>query len=50
MSSSAVQAQLYGSSHSLFYKQLKDLGIELTVVEVDKADTWKSAVRPNTKV
>lgn len=45
-----MQSQLYGSAHSFFYKQLKRLGIELTVVDTSKPDSWKAALTPNTKV
>ena len=45
-----LQAQLYGSSYTLFNNEFKQLGIEVTIVDVGAQQTWKAALKPNTKV
>jgi len=42
--------QLYGGTYNLFKYTLKKLGIETTFVEdADDLESWRAAVRPNTK-
>ena len=42
---------LYGGTYNLFHYTLPKLGIEVTFVEdPDDLDSWRRAVRPNTKV
>jgi O-acetylhomoserine (thiol)-lyase len=42
--------QLYGGTYNLLKYTLKKLGIETTFVQdVDDLDSWRAAVRPNTK-
>ena len=41
---------LYGGTYNLFHYTFKKLGIEVTFVEdPDSLDSWRAAVRPNTK-
>src|SRR3954466_5317301 len=43
-------ASLYGGTYNLFHYTLPKLGIEVTFVEdPDDLDSWRAAVRPNTK-
>ncbi|HVN44611.1 MAG TPA: O-acetylhomoserine aminocarboxypropyltransferase/cysteine synthase family protein [Steroidobacteraceae bacterium] len=42
-------AALYGGSVNQFKHVLRKLSVELTWVDPDDLDAWKSAVRPNTK-
>lgn len=42
--------RLYGGTYNLFHYSLAKLGIEVTfVADPDDLDSWRSAVRPNTK-
>jgi O-acetylhomoserine (thiol)-lyase len=42
---------LYGGTYNLFHHTLPKLGIDVTFVEdPDDLDTWRSAIRPTTKV
>jgi O-acetylhomoserine (thiol)-lyase len=42
--------RLYGGTYNLFHYSLAKLGIEVSFVpDPDDLDTWRSAVRPNTK-
>ncbi len=42
--------RLYGGTYNLFHYTLPKLGIETTFVEnPDDLDSWRAAVRPNTK-
>ncbi|MCW2689976.1 MAG: cysD [Mycobacterium sp.] len=42
--------RLYGGTYNLFHYSLPKLGIEVTFVEdPDDLDSWRAAVRPNTK-
>jgi len=43
-------ASLYGGTYNLFHYTLPKLGIEVTFVDdPDDLDTWRRAIRPNTK-
>jgi len=43
-------ASLYGGTYNLFHYTLPKLGIEVTFVDdPDDLDTWRAAIRPNTK-
>ena len=45
-----VLPSLYGGTYNLFHYTLPKLGIEVTFVEdPDDLDSWRAAVRPNTK-
>jgi O-acetylhomoserine (thiol)-lyase len=41
---------LYGGSHNLLHYTLNRFGIETTFVNPNDIDTWRAAVRPNTKL
>lgn len=42
--------RLYGGTHNLFHYTLKKVGIEFTFVDdPDDAESWRQAIRPNTK-
>ena len=42
--------RLYGGTYNLFHYSLPKLGIEVSFVEdPDDLDSWRAAVRPNTK-
>ncbi len=41
---------LYGGSHNLLHYTLSRFGIETTFVSPNDIDTWRAAVRPNTKL
>jgi O-acetylhomoserine (thiol)-lyase len=42
--------KLYGGTHNLFHHSLRRMGIEVGFVEdPDSPDSWRAAVRPNTK-
>lgn len=42
-------ATLYGGTYNLLAYTFKDLGVDVTFVDPDSLDAWRSAVRPNTK-
>jgi O-acetylhomoserine (thiol)-lyase len=42
-------ATLYGGTYNLLAYTFKDLGVDVTFVDPDDLDAWRSAVRPNTK-
>ncbi|MCX6937869.1 MAG: PLP-dependent transferase [Verrucomicrobia bacterium] len=42
-------AQLYGGTYNLFHHTLPKLGIEITFVDADDPESFRRAVRPNTK-
>jgi O-acetylhomoserine (thiol)-lyase len=42
-------AALYGGTYNLFHHTLPKLGIEVSFVDPDDLDGWRSAARPNTK-
>jgi len=43
-------ASLYGGTYNLFHYTLPKLGVEVTFVDdPDDLDSWRSAIRPNTK-
>lgn len=43
-------ASLYGGTYNLFHYTLPKLGIEVSFVEnADDLESWKAAIRPNTK-
>ncbi len=41
---------LYGGSHNLLHYTLSRFGIETTFVPPNDIDTWRAAIRPNTKL
>lgn len=41
--------QLYGGTVDLFQDTLADFGIEVSFVDQDDADAWRSAIRPTTR-
>jgi O-acetylhomoserine (thiol)-lyase len=42
-------AQLYGGTYNLFHHTLPKLGIEVSFVDADDPDSFRRALRPNTK-
>jgi O-acetylhomoserine (thiol)-lyase len=42
-------AQLYGGTYNLFHHTLPKLGIEITFVDADDPESFRRALRPNTK-
>jgi O-acetylhomoserine (thiol)-lyase len=42
-------AQLYGGTYNLFHYTLPKLGIEVSFVDADEPDSFRRALRPNTK-
>jgi cystathionine gamma-synthase/cystathionine gamma-lyase/cystathionine beta-lyase len=42
--------QLYGGTHTFLTEHAKDVGLTYTFVDAQRPETWKPAVRPNTKV
>ncbi len=45
-----AQSCLYGGTHNFMTKDLPSLGIDHTFVDGDDPDTWKEALKPNTKI
>jgi O-succinylhomoserine sulfhydrylase len=43
-------SSIFGSTHTIITKYLPKYGIEFTYVPADKPETWKEAIRPNTKM
>ncbi len=42
-------ASLYGGTYNLFHYTLPKLGIEVTFVDPDDLEAWRSSIRPNTR-
>ena len=50
VTTSSLSPRLYGGTYNLFHYTLPKLGIETTFVDdPDDLDSWRAAVRPNTK-
>jgi cystathionine gamma-synthase/cystathionine gamma-lyase/cystathionine beta-lyase len=45
-----AQQGLYGGTHDLLTRDLRELGIETTFVSGDSQEGWRRALRPNTRV
>src|SRR5262249_13840536 len=44
-----AQNCLYGGTHDLLTKDFKDFGLFFDFIDAGKRDSWKAALRPNTK-
>ena len=44
-----VQDTLYGGTHGFFVHDAAALGLSFAFIDADKPETWKSALRPDTK-
>jgi cystathionine gamma-synthase/cystathionine gamma-lyase/cystathionine beta-lyase len=42
--------QLYGGTHTFLTEHAKEIGLSYTFVDAQRPESWKPAVRPNTKV
>ena len=45
-----MQAAVYGGTYELVHHELVSLGIAISVIDQTDPETWRAALRPNTKV